>query len=325
MDKQCFLREVPQPWPSSSRWTQPRADCRVRSDSYHVGQRLHDSGCTTTQGWVFVWSHCHRHYGFGSEHWIAIELFLGRDAAKMTHVWTEMLATFMSPAGPLDLDCSLYFCLCSSFRVSAQSYCTNVVLFPVSVDEKRKSKSTPLILAEIAKEEGPWVQVSLWDSIHVQFGLIPRWNNRPVTIDCLDQSCSVFTPCAPFSLSLYRGWLPVISSLCCSNFVYFYTFNTLKKMTSEGGKSRPGKDLLMGVVSGLFTTFLKTKSKWLNTAGANCCVDCEGAVNVILTTPMWVVNTRLKLQGVKFRNEDLRETHYRGIFGLFTFQLLLQG
>lgn len=40
-----------------------------------------------------------------------------------------------------------------------------------------------------------------------------------------------------------------------------------------------------------------------------------GVVNVILTTPMWVVNTRLKMQGVKFRNEDLHQTHYRGIFG----------
>ncbi|KAI3359237.1 hypothetical protein L3Q82_002757 [Scortum barcoo] len=113
----------------------------------------------------------------------------------------------------------------------------------LQVDEKRKSKSTPVILAEIAKEEG-------------------------------------------------LGWLPVISSLCCSNFVYFYTFNTLKKLTASGpGKSRPGKDLLMGVVSGV--------------------------VNVILTTPMWVVNTRLKLQGAKFRNEDLQQTQYRGIFDAF--------
>lgn len=52
-----------------------------------------------------------------------------------------------------------------------------------------------------------------------------------------------------FRLSLYRGWFPVISSLCCSNFVYFYTFNTLKKvMVSD--RSRPGKDLLMGFISG---------------------------------------------------------------------------
>lgn len=119
----------------------------------------------------------------------------------------------------------------------------------LQVDEKRKSKSTPVILAEIAKEEG--------------------------------------------LLSLYRGWFPVISSLCCSNFVYFYTFNTLKKVMVAGPqRSRPGKDLLMGIVA--------------------------GAVNVILTTPMWVVNTRLKLQGVKFRNEDLHQTHYRGIFDAFS-------
>lgn len=32
---------------------------------------------------------------------------------------------------------------------------------------------------------------------------------------------------------------------------------------------------------------------------------------------MWVVNTRLKLQGVRFRNEDLQQTQYRGIFGVY--------
>ncbi|XP_026180854.1 peroxisomal membrane protein PMP34 [Mastacembelus armatus] len=119
----------------------------------------------------------------------------------------------------------------------------------LQVDEKRKSNSTPIILAEIAKEEG--------------------------------------------FQSLYRGWLPVISSLCCSNFVYFYTFNSLKKLTASGrGKSRPGKDLLIGIAAGV--------------------------VNVIMTTPMWVVNTRLKLQGAKFRNERLHQTHYRGMFDAFS-------
>ncbi|XP_047215997.1 peroxisomal membrane protein PMP34-like isoform X1 [Girardinichthys multiradiatus] len=119
----------------------------------------------------------------------------------------------------------------------------------LQVDDKRKSQSTPVILAEIAKEEG--------------------------------------------FLALYRSWFPVISSLCCSNFVYFYTFNALKKAAASGpGKPRPGKDLLMGMVAGV--------------------------VNVILTTPMWVVNTRLKLQGVRFRNEDLHQTQYRGIFNAFS-------
>ncbi|XP_077591244.1 peroxisomal membrane protein PMP34 [Stigmatopora nigra] len=119
----------------------------------------------------------------------------------------------------------------------------------LQVDERRKSKSTPVILAEIAQEEG--------------------------------------------MLALYRGWFPVISSLCCSNFVYFYTFNTLKRLTpTHPQRSRLGVDLLMGIVS--------------------------GAVNVILTTPMWVVNTRLKLQGAKFRNEDLHQTQYKGIFDAFS-------
>lgn len=46
-----------------------------------------------------------------------------------------------------------------------------------------------------------------------------------------------------------------------------------------------------------------------------CLPFALGTVNVLLTTPMWVVNTRLKLQGAKFRNEDLHQTHYKGIFG----------
>lgn len=40
-----------------------------------------------------------------------------------------------------------------------------------------------------------------------------------------------------------------------------------------------------------------------------------GVVNVLVTTPLWVVNTRLKLQGAKFRNTDIRPTHYTGIMG----------
>lgn len=162
----------------------------------------------------------------------------------------------MSDNGGLAVGLLSYETLVHAVAGAMGSVTAMTVFFPLDtaksrlqVDEKRKSKSTPVILAEIAKEEG--------------------------------------------FLSLYRGWFPVISSLCCSNFVYFYTFNSLKRLTaSSPSKSRPGKDLLMGIVSGM--------------------------VNVILTTPMWVVNTRLKLQGVKFRNEDLHQTHYRGIFDAFS-------
>uniref|UniRef100_A0A8C5UVA8 Solute carrier family 25 member 17 n=1 Tax=Microcebus murinus TaxID=30608 RepID=A0A8C5UVA8_MICMU len=43
----------------------------------------------------------------------------------------------------------------------------------------------------------------------------------------------------------------------------------------------------------------------------------QGVVNVLLTTPLWVVNTRLKLQGAKFRNEDIVPTNYKGIIDAF--------
>ncbi|XP_027306930.1 peroxisomal membrane protein PMP34 [Anas acuta] len=92
-------------------------------------------------------------------------------------------------------------------------------------------------------------------------------------------------------LAPYRGWFPVISSLCCSNFVYFYTFNSLKALWVKGQHSTTGKDLVLGVVAGV--------------------------ANVLLTTPLWVVNTRLKLQGAKFRNEDIVPTNYKGIIDAF--------
>uniref|UniRef100_A0A8C9L2W7 Solute carrier family 25 member 17 n=1 Tax=Pavo cristatus TaxID=9049 RepID=A0A8C9L2W7_PAVCR len=50
-------------------------------------------------------------------------------------------------------------------------------------------------------------------------------------------------------LAPYRGWFPVISSLCCSNFVYFYTFNSLKTLWVKGQHSTTGKDLVLGVVA----------------------------------------------------------------------------
>uniref|UniRef100_A0A4W5ME69 Solute carrier family 25 member 17 n=1 Tax=Hucho hucho TaxID=62062 RepID=A0A4W5ME69_9TELE len=92
-------------------------------------------------------------------------------------------------------------------------------------------------------------------------------------------------------LAPYRGWLPVICSLCCSNFVYFYCFHSLRASWLRGHKSTPSRDLLMGTAAGV--------------------------VNVLVTTPLWVVNTRLKLQGAKFRNADIRPTNYLGIMDAF--------
>lgn len=91
--------------------------------------------------------------------------------------------------------------------------------------------------------------------------------------------------------SLYRGLLPVLSSLYCSNFLYFYTFNGLKAVfVGRGEVSTSLQDLLFGYLAGI--------------------------VNVLMTTPLWVVNTRLKLQGAKFRTQEIecsKTAKYKGI------------
>ncbi|XP_054706284.1 peroxisomal membrane protein PMP34-like [Uloborus diversus] len=79
--------------------------------------------------------------------------------------------------------------------------------------------------------------------------------------------------------SLYRGLQPVLISLCCSNFVYFYTFHGLRRLvqSNQVGHSALGD---LGVAS------------------------IAGVINVFLTTPLWVANSRLKMQGAKISNED---------------------
>lgn len=71
--------------------------------------------------------------------------------------------------------------------------------------------------------------------------------------------------------SLYRGLVPVMQSSCISNFVYFYVFHLFKSFRAKEAQSALG-DLLLGALA--------------------------GSVNVLSTTPFWVVNTRLKMQGI---------------------------
>uniref|UniRef100_A0A2K6LH90 Solute carrier family 25 member 17 n=1 Tax=Rhinopithecus bieti TaxID=61621 RepID=A0A2K6LH90_RHIBE len=60
-------------------------------------------------------------------------------------------------------------------------------------------------------------------------------------------------------LTPYRGWFPVISSLCYSNFVYFYTFNSLKAVWVKGQRSTTGKDLVVGFVAGVVNVLLQSR------------------------------------------------------------------
>ena len=92
-------------------------------------------------------------------------------------------------------------------------------------------------------------------------------------------------------VGLYRGWFPVVNSIWCSNFVYFYVFNSLKAIAyGKTGKPYPAKDLLLAYLAGV--------------------------TNVLTTTPLWVANTRLKLQGITWKSskaDDTDTTHYTGI------------
>lgn len=80
--------------------------------------------------------------------------------------------------------------------------------------------------------------------------------------------------------SLYQGLVPVLQSLCVSNFVYFYTFHSLKAVTTpKGGSSSALRDLFLGTVAGI--------------------------INVMTTTPFWVVNTRLKNKTMRDDNQSI--------------------
>jgi len=73
--------------------------------------------------------------------------------------------------------------------------------------------------------------------------------------------------------TLYKGLQSVLTSLAVSNFVYFYTNNLMKVMLR---KFTGEKTITVG--QNLFVASL------------------AGVVNVLLTCPLWVANTRIKLQ-----------------------------
>ncbi|CAH2239319.1 jg6883 [Pararge aegeria aegeria] len=83
--------------------------------------------------------------------------------------------------------------------------------------------------------------------------------------------------------SLYRGLCPVLQSLSVSNFVYFYTFHALRRAASSGSSAI--RDLMFGMLA--------------------------GTVNVLLTSPLWVVNTRIKMKKNSYSNL------FDGLFDVF--------
>nr|KAF7437672.1 hypothetical protein H0235_000063 [Vespula pensylvanica] len=96
--------------------------------------------------------------------------------------------------------------------------------------------------------------------------------------------------------TLYRGMVPVLQSLCASNFVYFYTFHGLKMLRSRRNQTA-GNDLLVASIAGV--------------------------INVLTTTPLWVVNTRLKMKGigsVTEKNNNDYNTLYDGLLHIWKYE-----
>ncbi|XP_012237402.1 peroxisomal membrane protein PMP34 isoform X2 [Bombus impatiens] len=95
--------------------------------------------------------------------------------------------------------------------------------------------------------------------------------------------------------TLYRGMVPVLQSLCVSNFVYFYTFHGLKMLRASKNQSA-GNDLLVASIAGV--------------------------INVLTTTPLWVVNTRLKMRGIDNTQErnNLYNTLYDGLIYIWKYE-----
>jgi len=92
--------------------------------------------------------------------------------------------------------------------------------------------------------------------------------------------------------SLYRGLSAVLISLGCSNFVYFYTNNLMKVLVKR-----------------------YTDQKEVTIPQNLLIATLAGVVNVLITCPLWVANTRLKLQSNK-KQPDTK--NYEGMWDALT-------
>lgn len=91
---------------------------------------------------------------------------------------------------------------------------------------------------------------------------------------------------------LYVGIAPVLQSLCISNFVYFYTFHGLKGLFGQSKTHGPLFNLSIGMVAGV--------------------------INVLATTPIWVVNTRLRSKVLNVDNNSTARNSYSNLIeGLY--------
>ena len=91
-------------------------------------------------------------------------------------------------------------------------------------------------------------------------------------------------------VGLYKGFSSVLCTLSISNFVYFYFYNGLKIFAvGKNGKEISAKNNLL--IAAL-----------------------AGSINVLITCPLWVAATRLKLQQKNKLISEEMEAPYDGLF-----------
>jgi hypothetical protein len=86
-----------------------------------------------------------------------------------------------------------------------------------------------------------------------------------------------------------QGLSPVLTSLGISSFVYFYAFNGLKAIMTKRAKSgrlSTAMNLLVASVAGVM---------YVHSTPARATRDRPS--NLMITTPLWVANTRMRLAG----------------------------
>lgn len=106
--------------------------------------------------------------------------------------------------------------------------------------------------------------------------------------------------------SLYQGWRSLLVSLSVTNFVYFYVFYGLRSF--NWSLSTDDHSFLENEnhVQNIFTDLMNG--------------TIAGIVAVIISNPFWVINTRLKLQGVKLEASGRhaeKHSKYHGIADCF--------
>lgn len=90
---------------------------------------------------------------------------------------------------------------------------------------------------------------------------------------------------------LYKGYSSVVMTLFCGNFLYFYSYVYLQTVFNTSHSKNAIHSFAVGrnSVVDLLVAFL------------------AGCFNVFATTPLWVANTRLKLQGVDDVEDKIRK------------------